>query len=412
MSSQETEIIETIRNEFPTKVDDKLSAILSCVNTEYKSATIGFFLDENLKTVDDIKGNAVSCINIGIRMPSKISFKSYCKRTFIPIGAVAEEKIKYKGRTNPVSHYRLTEDGQHYGKPIAQFALKEAVDKKISMYEIFGSIASHGETRSPHNTAKILFELDKEDRLREVDLENRTGLYAGLIGNHLLRLKSIGFIEYSSTNPEEMGYVKYEWIKEKNPEDVDRVKKVLGLELTKKIAHKMQQIGIADSEKLAEKLDYIKTENISRILSGLERQGFIKKLTEFKPYEKLSEASITKEGKEFVQEFLKPIHNALETDDFDAINKEIRIFDDRSITCNYARKAFRLYERVCPRYKSENKEDIKYKIKQLLGKGRLRKKEIDKKIGKNTSPYLSELSKEEIITNEKEGSASYYFLKK
>jgi len=400
---------EIISREFPKNLEERLEAILSSVNTEYKSVTLGFLLEDNWKTSNDIRNAAESYVNpVTNIIPGDTSFKAYCTFTFIPIGAVAEERIR--GR-NPISYYKLTEDGEKYGKPIAQFSLRTAVDKNLSMYNIFGFTASHGKTRSPFNTAKILFELEKEDNLRRVDLANECGLVDMAVSQHLLRLKNIGFVNYDSISGEESGWSKYEWIKGKNPENIKPVCKLPTL--TKRVANKMKELEISDCHELAEVLDYKHPGDISRILSGLEKQGFLKKVKfkgrKFKVGKKESEASITEKGKEFVYEFLEPVSQAL-GDDFDGINKEIEIFDDPFTTSDYISRGFSLYEEVCPAYKRKSKEDNESRILQILKNQKLRKKEIDEALGKNVAIYLRELIERGEIKKEREGNAVYYYL--
>ena len=401
---------EIISREFPKDLEERLEAILSSVNTEYKSVTLGFLLDDSWKTSNDIRNAAESYINpVTNIIPSDTSFKAYCTFTFIPIGAVAEERIK--GRI-PVSYYKLTEDGEKYGKPIAQFSLRTAVDYKLSMYEIFGSTPSPGKTRSPFNTAKILFELEKEDNLRRVDLVNECGLTDSIVKQHLLRLKNIGFVNYDSVSGEESGWSKYEWIKGKNLENIKPVCKLPTL--TKKVANKMKKLEISDCNELAEVLDYKHPEDISKILSGLEKQGFVKKVKfkgrEFKFGEKQSEASITEKGRKFVYEFLELVCQALGEDDFDGIYQEIEIFDDPSITSDYISRGFSLYKEVCPVYKRKSKKDNESRILQILKNQKLRRKEINEALGKDVTIYLRELIKRGEIKKEREGSAVYYSL--
>ncbi len=394
---------------FPKNLEERANSILASVNTEYKSASLGFFLDDKLKTKDDIRNTAEGYVDPTVnRVPSKETFRKHCTGTFIPIGMVAEERIKYKGRTNPVSYYKLTEDGEKYGKPIAQLSLKTAVDNNLSMYEIFGPTASPGKTRSPLNTAKILFELEKEENLRKVDLENRTGLYSSSIKRHLDNLKELGFVDYDSVSLEESGWSKYEWIKEKNPENV---KPIHGYTtLTREVANKMKKIGVSDSNELTKILDYKNSGNLSKILSDLEKQGFVKRTKKFKGGEKLSEASITEEAKNFLEEFLEPVYGALEGD-FKAVYDRIELFDDISNISDYISKGFNLYEKVCPAYKRENKEDTKFRILQLLENNPgLRVKEIDDMLGKSAGECLKELVESGEIEKEREGKAVFYSL--
>ncbi len=341
--------------EFPKTTEGKLNAILLSVNSEYKSATLGWFLDKNFRTKNEIKDISKIYLNSSVKNLNAATYKDYCTYTFIPIGAVAEEKIKSKGRTYSFSHYKLTPDGEKYAKPIAQFALKTAVEIGISMHEIFGNTATPGETGSPYNTARILLELEKEDNIRNLEIANRLGLDQGVVADQISRLKKIGFCSHESIHSEITGSSKYERACEETPE------------------------GIAW--------------NSTRLGSG-----------------KKSVTSLTEKGREFVQEFLIPVHQALKKDDLSAINKEIEILKDISVAQSYITRGFKLYENVSAYSKSKSKDENLSAVLRLLKNKEMSHKEVSEELGNKATLYLHILSERGEIISKKEGKKVIYSL--
>ncbi len=388
--------------------EEKFRRILPIVNTEFKNIT-WYCLDETWQTSYDLmkefKKNVEEEYAITL---NKTTFAEYCRDTFLQIGLVAEEKIKLKGRTNPVLHWKLTEDGEKY-KPIAAYAIKTANDFDLSMYQILGVTATTGKSRAPYNRAKILMKLAEEENLREIDLKKEIDLYIYDIHRHLISLKKIDFVEYESVSCEEKGWAKYTW-KQGSPEDI---KPVVNLPtLTKKVSKVLYESGKPlDYNKIVEKLNYSYPENISKILSGLEKQGFCERI-KFKGGEKLSEANITEKGMRFVQEFLEPVYCALEDDNLlEDVGSVLEKYEnDFVLRINHFTRANLLYKEVCPAFKKEPREFIKTDILDFLEeKGKLRTKEINALVGKQIALHLKELLEEGKVEKEKDGRATYYY---
>lgn len=384
--------------EFPKSPDDKFKAVLNIINNENKSFTIGFLLDNKFRTKDNIKKIAKRYLLPSVKVADATSFQEYCKQTFIPVGAVAEEKIIVKGRTNPVPHYRLTPEGEKYA-PIARFALKTAVENGISMHEIFGSTISKVDTKAPHTRAKILLELQKQGNLSNAELADKLGLSLHIVRNNLKALKEKGFLNYVSISPEKSGWSRYEWITEKNPEDVVAINRFSSL--TREVAHKMQQIQTSDRNELAIIFNKHKSQT-SEILADLERQGFVRHIG------RKSNATITEKGRSLT--FINTIFESLKKDDLSEINREIEIFNDNVVSSRYITKALSLYEDISPYSKKISKEDNKYTILSLLKNQSLRPEQITKILGKNPQHYLKELLDSGEIIKEREGRAVYYSL--
>jgi|GEM_PF-1897121 len=402
------ENIESEHKEFQKNTDDRLAAILSCVNTEYKSAELGWALDNIWRTGSNIRKIIETYIYSNIGIPGEASFKDYCEWSFIPIGVVAKGKIISQGKTNPVSHYKLTDEGFKSGKPIAQFALKTSVDGGLSMYEILGVTSSPGDTRSPFNIAKMLLELEKENNLKSCDFEKKFDIISA--GKHLNNLKNIGFVDYDSTTQKTFGCTQYEWVDGKNPDDVVIFRGYKTL--TKLVAIEAKKLGVFDSNILNKIIKPKYESQTGEILTDLGKQGFVKQNSKFKPTEKLSEASITPKGRKFVKDFLQPVYDALQNDDITHINEQIAIFNDPEISRNYISKAFKLYERVCPAYKKQTPEENMYDIVKLLRSGELTRTEMNDRLGKKISfNYLKELHNKKIVSKRQVGNEVFYYLK-
>lgn len=396
--------VKTVWKEFPINIDDRLNAVLSGVNTEFKSAALGCYLDDKWKTSNEIEIISKNHLYPHTINPNSGTFKDYCVYTFIPAGLVAEKRIKYP-KGNDVSYFKLTEAGEKYGKPIARLSLKTAVESKRSMYEIFGRTASPGKTNSPSNTAKILDILEKQSNIRETDLTNIVGLNNTGIRKHLLNLKEIGFVDYASVSSEETGWSRYEYISGKDPKKAAELCR--RQKLANDVAYKIRELGISDCGDIAESLGR-NTNNISSTLSCLENHGFIRKITKFSSGKKHSDISITEKGKLFT--FLHAVCDVLE-DKFDEVNKEIKLFDDYTISRGYISEAFRLYEKVSPALNRKSKEENKGEILEILGCKKMRKREIDEKLHKDSYIYLKSLMDEGIIEKERVSNSTFYLVK-
>jgi hypothetical protein len=80
-----------LQRPFPVKIEDRLEAILSSVNTEVKQVVLTL-LDKNPKTMAHIKALYTYATN-NVWEIGNASFTEYCQQTFMPIGAVAEESL-------------------------------------------------------------------------------------------------------------------------------------------------------------------------------------------------------------------------------------------------------------------------------------------------------------------------------
>lgn len=401
------EIEEMWREEFPEDPDGRIEAVLSSVNTEFKSVTLSEALDDRWRTKTGLKNRVERYGEEDIRIPTSTgTYRDYCKKTFIPIGGVVGAKIQKKGY-GLVDHYRLTEEGKEFAKPAAQLAIKTANDFGRSLYEILGKTASRGKSRAPYNRARILEELYERENLRRKDLGEVLELAEKNIFPSLETLSGIGFVEFESIFSEERGWAKYEYAeKEGEPETVREYSS-----LTQRVYKEMKELKVSDYREVAEELNYPYLSHISKVLSGLEEQGFLRREAKFELHEKLSEGNIKSKGEKFVEDFLYPLEEGLESDDMSGVRETVDPLVNSDRWKRYVRKGLELYGKISPRYKSKSKERRREQILSLLEKeGKLRPKEINEKIGVNIANYLGELREEEVVERERDGRAVYYSL--
>ncbi|RLJ06865.1 MAG: hypothetical protein DRP13_04705 [Candidatus Aenigmatarchaeota archaeon] len=265
-------------------------------------------------TSGDIK-SLYDYVTGGVWDINSTTFAAYCRRTFLPIGAVAEEMIIFDDRGKETTGWSLNEAGKKYAKPIARFCLKKANEYEISFYEIFGATQSPGDFRAPLNTAFVLKHLLNKGESRLIDIEDLYGISCRVVSPTFQRLKKAGLVEGESVLNEEPWQI-YEWADEKrNPNEV--VKSVNHEKrLTRNIAEIVYKSKIVDTNDIIEKLKgygYKKADKrgIHAILSYLTKQGFLKTGTEFIGKKKHSSYKLTYKGKEFARDVIGRIENAL-----------------------------------------------------------------------------------------------------
>ena len=238
--------------------------------------------------------------------------------------AVAEKK-------GPKTYYHLTKAGELYQR-LAKFALINAVENKYSLSKVFGYM----QLDKPLNRFRVLSALSREKDTRIVDLQNYLGISPGSIRRNLRALEDMGLVRYTSVSNEQPGTYKYKWKStgmsesaEKMPDLPDRAKEVA----------KMLLLGNSDSHEIARLLKD-KTKNIVRILSRLEDEGLAKRAGKFLPHEKQSEINITRYGKKFIKNFLKPFYWAV-LGDYREIDRCLETVQD---IYSYIQKGYDLYE--------------------------------------------------------------------
>jgi Mn-dependent DtxR family transcriptional regulator len=395
--------------------EQRFEAILSSVNTEYKASTLLVCLSENYRSSVDMMRTLLSYTEgSGVRVPLNYCFFAYCHHTFLPIGLVVEERIKRTNADKYILSWRLTEDGIRYGKPAAALAIRAANNFNLSLHSVLGLTSSPGYSRSPYNRAKILMTLNETKNLRVTDLANLLNLDKSLVARHCKALSKSGFINYESISTEEKGYSTYE-----------HTGMCMELiipypsypNLTKKVAEFfVKNKGEWNRHDISKKVRYKDIHAISCVISHLEREGFLRRATEFKAKEILSNARIKDRGREFVQSFLKPLYEGLnpsnEPESIEEFVKPLHEYEsNNTLTSNHVRNACDLYSIVCPTFKRECSDLRKTRIKKIIKEeGRLRAKDVWQRLGVNPTKYLRKLIEANEIKKVRDGRAVYYSL--
>jgi DNA-binding PadR family transcriptional regulator len=384
--------------------ESRFKAILSTINTEFKSITLEFCLDNSWKTSWDLRNSYLSLTEEKDIVPQN-SLGVYCQRDFFTAGLVDNKTEDRQSKC--VNLWRLNEDGKKYGLPSAALAIRTANQFDMSIYQALSSSDLSKDTSAPYNRARILMLLDELGKAREVDLTNLTELDGGL-GHHFKALSEIGLIEYESQNTEGRGWSKYKWIYGKDPK---KAKRLDGRNLTIDVAEFLSENPVYwDRHEVKEKINYNQSNGlISRILFSLENQGFVKKKTKFKSGEIMSEARITERGKNFVKALLKPVYNIV--GDKSGFGEDYHEYmSNNKLIREHALHATELYHSTSPALNRKPLSLTHDKVIKLLeNNNKLRRKEIEETIGISNGPsYLKPLVDNHTIKKERTGKAVFY----
>ena len=296
------------RESFPEDIDGRLTAVLSSVNTEPKQVEL-MILNNYPKTRDMLKRefDDVTSGNFAVAVPSH---KEYCDLSFVPIGLVCNENVLFDGSSRWIGAWSINDAGEHYGKPIAAFALKKAIEYGTSFFEILGKTASSGESRSPYNRLMIM-ELLTYQPLRSQDLADALNLDKSSILLHAKTLKDLGFADYASVGSQTVCSAKYEWLG-KDPEDVTISYRSI---FSKKVANVFAELKVSDANEISVKLGVKDTRNVNTVIHNLEKMGLVKRVSKFKVGEILSEMALTDFGKYFWEDCGSRFSDALKDGD-------------------------------------------------------------------------------------------------
>jgi len=401
--------------EFPSDPKERLAAVLAgFANREAKAVTL-LLLRDYPKGGQDLWQEFLEVTDnrwmIGWNGP-----KGYCRDSLIPVGMVAEELFLSMGTLEFTLGYTTTEAGEHYGKPIAAFLLRKAVEYGYSFFPIFGSTCSTGASRAPSNRAKILELLVQNPvHLRTADITSLLGFEERtLAGQHLRALDKAGLISYSAVGAEESGYASFQWRpgKKLKEEVIDLGHyPLLTRDIARILASKGEPMNREDLQKALPKSFRGKIRslsNISEVLNCLLHQGFA--IARFRG-EKHSEIKLLEKGERFYQEVIWPIKEAL--------SDGPGLAEMRALMTgwpNFAPEAVRLYKEVSPHAQGKSRAVWQRKIFGLLElrPDGLRPKEISDSLSDLSHPraisLLNEFFRDGLVRKRKEGRAVYYCL--
>ena len=411
---RKTEILKERKNPFPDDLEGRLNGITNVVNNELKALAF-LHLDDGYAGISEMKSRLKNTVGSGIYLPHSGVFGSYCSMSLFPIGAVAEGKIKISNSSGPKlsTCYRLTKAGKKYGRPIAAFTLDYVSRTGKSMFEILGSTHTSGKTRNPLNKIKILEYLENKGELKLSDLtELLQTNNNNFVLNNLKPLSKIGFIDYNSIGDVEGdSFIVYEWIKGKNSEEVKPWNHYVSL--TKEIAETLSVMGNLNTKQVK---ILVGAHKVSHILPHLVREGFARRVSEF-TNEKKSKIRLLESGKQFLNEWLEPVKDALQNgESLSEMQKlyESLINDDQRFA-DVSRTGIELYTEISPGINKRSREETNREIiKYLIDHPGRRPKEISEELSLSNSNIIyhsiTPLIKSGILTKKKEGRKTKYFV--
>jgi DNA-binding MarR family transcriptional regulator len=330
--NEQDKLPSTRREEpFPNDLEGRLDAILNVVNSELKSVTL-LHLREQAMNGSEIRTAIRKNLREGVYLVLYPTFTGYCKNSLFPIGMVAREEILEDGSINALIGYSITEAGIKYGLPIAAFSLAYAHENDVSLFSILGPTSSQGDSRAPSNRIKILKFLRNREKVSETEIASDICLGENNILEHFKALSLAGFLRYASSGEttNNKGCSVYEWA---GVEDRELKTVRTHVNLTSQVAKKLKELEKADRRTLGELLHYGHPSNISTILRGLEKQGFVRHvgktgLTGNRAT--YSEASLLDSGRKFCDEYIKPVEEFLQDKSVPEINAALqRMHEDK-----------------------------------------------------------------------------------
>lgn len=352
-------LVDRTINDFPGNPENRLEAVLSCMNTELKQATT-LMLDRNPKRRSGIRNRLSELTDVNL--PARPVFEGYCKQTLCPIGFLAQERLG-EGLGLATSYFSISDAGEQYGQPIAAFSLMYAVDHNTSLYEFLGPTTSPGDSRSPYNRARII-ELVADGYYSMVGLGNELGLNSNGIRFHLKTLQEFGLLTFESLNPEQNGIKPYKWAEGKRPEDAEMIKGCKTL--TKRVARRLYENQEGDCNSIAQELGYKWPVHVSVILAGLERQGLAE--TQFISHQR-SEIQLN-ESSEVLADYTRAVRAALngkdELQEMETVLEEFR--EDRELFSLYLDAGIELYSAVSPNINARTPEERTGELLDFIGR--------------------------------------------
>ena len=295
-----------IQYTFPAELDGRINALSCVVNNEMKIVTL-LHLDDTLAEGPDLLARIREDVG-DIRVSRGSNLAGYCRDTFLPIGTVVYEE-EVRRRTGEVIScgYRLSEAGRDYGIPVGVFFLMWGVDHNVALYNILGTACSHGRSRGPFNSIKILRGL-RNGHKRLTDLVNYAELANPAVLAHLKRLRSVKMITYEGIPEvqEIKGTIKFRYLgKEGDPEPHPKYQA-----LTPRVYATLKKIGEGSYLDVTKAGRFRYDNWVGAVLCYLEQIEYVERIGFFKGQSELTRTTITDLGKEFVDDF-SIVENAL-----------------------------------------------------------------------------------------------------
>lgn len=350
--------IDTIRYDFPEHPEARLAAVLSCMNSELKQATL-LVLDRYPGTSTDISTRLATLANA--RLPTPGTFSSYCTDTLVPMGFVVQERFRKRRPGFPKNYFAITGPGEKYGQPIAAFSLRYAVDHNLSLYELLGQTASPGESRSPYNRARLV-ELVAEGHSTIKEVRACLGLAIEDVRQHLRRLQKLALLTFASLSFEKKGVNCYTWVSGRLPAEARTVGQLS--RLTRDVARWLYRNQQGERHQIGHALHYPHLCHISRVLVGLAEQGLVH--SPFKSTDK--SRIILSEKSTLLSDYTRALRNALEEkpDLKDMREMLEELMYDKDICCRYLEAGIELYRAASPNINCWTTEERESELLQFI----------------------------------------------
>ena len=363
---------ETKENNFPSDLEGRLGALLSVVNTEFKSLTLLHLDVGNALTKDEIRTKLKKTLNGGGYLVDRAALNGYCADIFYPMGIVAKETI-FEGEVPVRTGYKLIKDGLTYGLPVTAFSLNWAVKYNQSLFSSLGSAQSNNDSRAPLNTVKVLRAIrELGDSITEASIMDYCNLSQGVVVRSLRRLDDSEMIRFESVgkNTSQRDCANFEYLPlQKEIIPVDRV----NTETLKSVLAVLKREKTINYRVASDLLNHDHPHAISRMLCILERQGHAKRKDMWKGGEKMSNVRINQRGIIFLDTFVKPIESALSNPNSLEQMREEYLGSMFANTLSYqsiARKATELYAEISPVLNRRDNEERFNQIISILEKRR------------------------------------------
>lgn len=393
----------TTSYKFPEDLNGRMNAVLSTINTEWKSI-LWSLMDDSWKTLYDLRTIYESGTGRFLR-DSTLGY--YNESTLIPIGLVSKKHIRKRGY-GYTTVYSLKQEGIDL-RPVANFSIKTAADNDMSMYEILSQTNSVNKIRPPMVTYLLLKELSKTKTMRQIDFMKKYHIRQIVFRHAVGRLSKSGLVEYDSVSTENsLGKFVYKWVGGKHPEEVKKDIKVgLSLDTLTSVAKFVMDRNETDSWAITDELG-ISHNTALHALQTIRKQGFIKN-KKFEGGRNQSELTIKKYGIDFFEKFLVPLENSLQSPRMRLV-EEI-LYASEKVDFDLRRKAHDLYEPLSARNHKTSYE-TKDAIRKVLEKGTARPSMIWKELGYNAQSFLRDMVTDGEVEFVKEKNKSFYKLKR
>lgn len=388
---------------FPEDLNGRMNAVLSTVNTEWKSI-LWSLMDNGWKTPYDLRTIYESRTG---RLLRGSTLRSYNESTLIPIGLVSKKHIRKRGY-GYTTVYSLKQEGIDL-QPVADFSMKTAVDNDMSMYEILSQTNSVNKIRPPMVTYLLLKELSKTDTMRQVDFMKKYKIGQIVFRHTVGRLSKSGLVEYDSVSTENsLGKFIYKWVEGRYPEEVKKDIKVgLSLDTLTSVAKFVMDRNETDSWAITDELG-ISHNTALHALQTIRKQGFVEN-KRFEGGRKQSELTIKKYGINFFEKFLVPLENSLQSPGMRLVEEILSTSEKADF--DLRQKAHDLYEPLSARNHKTSYE-TEDAIRKLLEKGPARPSMIWKELGYNAQSFLHHMVMDGEVELVKEKNKSFYKLKR